>query len=131
MPRLTAKSAAQIETAPPTKVIAAYELLLQGRYHLKRREEGPIRRSIELFEQAIALDPGFGEAYRELARAYALLPYYSYRGPRGDVRAGGRHDRARHGRRPHTAGFRSRTCSRSCTWAGGNGSRLNWACDRR
>jgi len=78
LPRLTTKSAAQIETAPPTKVIAAYELLLQGRYHLKRREEGPIRRSIELFEQAIALDPGFGEAHRELARAYALLPYYSY-----------------------------------------------------
>ncbi len=78
LPRLTRKSAAQIETAPPTEVIAAYELLLQGRYHLKRREEGPIRRSIELFEQAIALDPRFGEAYRELARAYALLPYYSY-----------------------------------------------------
>jgi TolB-like protein/DNA-binding winged helix-turn-helix (wHTH) protein len=78
LPRLTGKSSAQIETAPPTKVIAAYELLLQGRYHLKRREEAPIRRSIELFEQAIALDPGFGEAYRELARAYALLPYYSY-----------------------------------------------------
>jgi TolB-like protein/DNA-binding winged helix-turn-helix (wHTH) protein/tetratricopeptide (TPR) repeat protein len=78
LPRLTGKNASQIETTPPTEVIAAYELLLQGRYHLKRREEAPIRRSIELFEQAIALDSGFGEAYRELARAYALLPYYSY-----------------------------------------------------
>ncbi len=78
LPRLTGKSVAQIETPPPTAVIAAYELLLRGRYHLKRREEAPIRRSIELFEQAIARDPGFGEAYRELARAYALLPYYSY-----------------------------------------------------
>lgn len=78
MPKLTGKQAAQIETTPPTAVMPAYELLLQGRYHLKRREEAPIRRSIALFEQAIALDPGFGEAYRELARAYALLPYYSY-----------------------------------------------------
>ena len=65
-------------TPRPTEVPAAYELLLQGRYHLKRREEAPIRRSIELFEQAIALDSRFGEAYRELGRAYALLPYYSY-----------------------------------------------------
>jgi TolB-like protein/DNA-binding winged helix-turn-helix (wHTH) protein/tetratricopeptide (TPR) repeat protein len=77
-PRLAGRAPAPISTPPPTDVLPAYELLLQGRYHLKRREEGPIRRSIELFEQAIALDPSYGEAYRELARAYALLPYYSY-----------------------------------------------------
>ncbi|HUD96977.1 MAG TPA: hypothetical protein VMO24_05495, partial [Woeseiaceae bacterium] len=40
-------------------------------------EEAPIRRSIELFQHAIELDPGFGDVYRELARAYALLPNYS------------------------------------------------------
>ena len=37
-----------------------------------------MRRSIELFEQAVALDPSFGHAFRELARAYVLLPEYSY-----------------------------------------------------
>jgi len=52
--------------------------MLRGRYHLKRRDEAPIRRSIALFEQALELDPGFVEAYCDLARAYALLPYYSY-----------------------------------------------------
>jgi TolB-like protein/DNA-binding winged helix-turn-helix (wHTH) protein/tetratricopeptide (TPR) repeat protein len=77
-PRLTGHDSPQISTAHSTDVIPAYELLLRGRYHLKRREEEPIRRSIELFQQAIELDPGFGEAYRELARAYALLPEYSY-----------------------------------------------------
>lgn len=76
-PRLSADTA-QPAVARPTEVFPAYELLLQGRYHLKRREEAPIRRSIELFQQAIELDPGFGDAYRELARAYALLPNYSY-----------------------------------------------------
>jgi TolB-like protein/DNA-binding winged helix-turn-helix (wHTH) protein/tetratricopeptide (TPR) repeat protein len=77
-PRLTGHDRPQISTLHPTGVIPAYELLLRGRYHLKRREEEPIRRSIELFRQAIELDPAFGEAYRELARAYALLPDYSY-----------------------------------------------------
>ena len=81
LPTLTGSAAAPIRTAPPTAVMPAYELLLQGRYHLKRRDEAPIRRSIELFEQAIGLDPGFDEAYLELARAYALLPHYSYEDP--------------------------------------------------
>ncbi len=78
-PRLAAdRSADVISTAPPTKVIAAYELLLRGRHQLEQRDETPIRRSIDLFRQALALDPGFIDANCELARAYALLPYYSY-----------------------------------------------------
>jgi TolB-like protein/DNA-binding winged helix-turn-helix (wHTH) protein len=68
----------QISTAPPTQVIPAYELLLRARYNLKRRDEAPIRRAIELFQEAIRLDPGFVDAYSELAGAYAVLPYYSY-----------------------------------------------------
>lgn len=77
-PRLAGSPAAPIATEPPTPVIAAYELLLRSRFHLKRRDEAPIRRSIALLEQALELDPRFVEAYCELARAYALLPYYSY-----------------------------------------------------
>ncbi|MGH8196266.1 MAG: winged helix-turn-helix domain-containing tetratricopeptide repeat protein [Woeseiaceae bacterium] len=77
-PRLSGREAAQIAPAGRTDIIPAWELVLQGRYHLKRREEGAIRRSIELFRQAIELDPGYGDAYRELARAYVLLPTYSY-----------------------------------------------------
>jgi TolB-like protein len=78
-PRLAVnRSRTQISTAPPTEIIPAYELLLRGRYNLKRRDEAPIRRSIQLFEEALRLDPGFVDAYSELAGAYALLPYYSY-----------------------------------------------------
>jgi tetratricopeptide (TPR) repeat protein len=66
------------DRTPPTEIMPAYELLLRGRYHMRRREESSIRRSIELFREAIELDPAFGEAYRELARAYVLLPAYSY-----------------------------------------------------
>jgi tetratricopeptide (TPR) repeat protein len=36
-----------------------------------------LRRSIALFRQAINIDPAFGHAYVELAKAYALLPSYS------------------------------------------------------
>jgi TolB-like protein/DNA-binding winged helix-turn-helix (wHTH) protein/tetratricopeptide (TPR) repeat protein len=76
-PRLAGSDAGEAFMAPPTDVMPAYELLLQARYHLKRREEGPIRRSIELFERALELDPEFGAAWLGLASAFALLPYYS------------------------------------------------------
>ena len=61
----------------PTAIMPAYERVLRGRYHLRSREEASLLRSIDLFREAIDLDPGFGEAYRDLARAYALLPTYS------------------------------------------------------
>jgi len=81
LPRLSPGDAKQVAVAAPTSVMPAYELLLRGRFHLRTREQGPILRSIELFEQAIELDPHLGEAYRELARAYALLPTYSAEDP--------------------------------------------------
>ncbi|MGB5623971.1 MAG: winged helix-turn-helix domain-containing protein [Gammaproteobacteria bacterium] len=62
----------------PTENLDAYELYLRGRYHLRRRDEEAIRQGIQLFRQAIELDPNFGAAYLQLATAYALLPYYSY-----------------------------------------------------
>lgn len=69
--------AAPIATSAPTTSLAAYELLLRGRQYLDRRDEASLRRSIRLFEEAIALDAGYGQAYVELAKAYALLPSYS------------------------------------------------------
>ena len=67
-----------IKTVPPTDDLNAYELVLRGRFHLQRRDEGPLRRSISLFENAIALDDNYGDAYVGLATAYALMPFYSY-----------------------------------------------------
>ncbi len=69
--------AAPIATSAPTTNLDAYMLLLRGRQHLNRRDEDSLRRSILLFEQAIELDPRYGQAYVELAKAYALLPSYS------------------------------------------------------
>ena len=68
----------QIETAPPTRNLEAYELVLRGNFQLQRRNEGPLKKSIGLFEDAIALDENYGDAYVGLATAHALLPSYSY-----------------------------------------------------
>jgi TolB-like protein/DNA-binding winged helix-turn-helix (wHTH) protein/Flp pilus assembly protein TadD len=76
-PRLASGARHEISTLAPTEVMRAYELLLQARYHLRRREEAPIRRSIELFQEALELDPRLSAATVGLATAYALLPFYS------------------------------------------------------
>jgi TolB-like protein/DNA-binding winged helix-turn-helix (wHTH) protein/Tfp pilus assembly protein PilF len=68
---------AAINTRAPTDDPAAYELLLRGRQQLNRRDEQSLRRSIALFTDAIERDPGFGQAYTDLATAYVLLPSYS------------------------------------------------------
>ena len=69
--------AAPIATSAPTTNIDAYQFLLRGRQELNRRDENSLRRSILLFQQAIELDPRYGQAYVELAKAYVLLPSYS------------------------------------------------------
>jgi TolB-like protein len=80
-PRLRNDPSSSVEPDAPTNVMPAYELALRGRFHLRKREEAPILQSIDLFRKAIELDPHFGEAYIDLARAYALLPTYSYEDP--------------------------------------------------
>ena len=69
--------ATAIVTSAPTTNLDAYEVLLHGRQYLNRRDEASLRRSILLFQEAIELDARYGQAYVELAKAYALLPTYS------------------------------------------------------
>ena len=61
----------------PTENTEAYELYLQGRYAWRLRHEDNIRRSIELFEKAIAQDPNFARAYEGLASAWSVLPSWA------------------------------------------------------
>jgi TolB-like protein/Tfp pilus assembly protein PilF len=51
----------------------AYQHYLRGRYHWNRRTVAEIKKSIELFQQAIAADPGYALAYSGLADAYFSL----------------------------------------------------------
>jgi serine/threonine protein kinase/tetratricopeptide (TPR) repeat protein len=75
-----AAAATALATASKTKDAAAYDLYLRGRYELNRRGNG-VRRSIALFEQALARDPGFGDAWAGLAVAWSALPDYDSSAP--------------------------------------------------
>jgi serine/threonine-protein kinase len=55
----------------------AYQIYLKGRYHWNKRTEDGIKKSVEFFEQAIALDGSFALAYAGLADSYNLLASYS------------------------------------------------------
>ncbi len=57
---------------------AAYEAYLRGRYHWNRRTEDNIRKGIEYFNRAIALDPGYAAAYAGLADSYFQLGFIGY-----------------------------------------------------
>ena len=59
----------------------AYQLYLKGRFYFARRTDEDIRRSIELFQQAIKLDPNFALAYVGVAESYNVMPSYPYMAP--------------------------------------------------
>ncbi len=50
----------------------AYELYLKAQYYLDRREEDDIQMSVDLFKQAINIEPQFARAYVGLSEAYTL-----------------------------------------------------------
>ena len=61
----------------PTDNLNAYEDYLRGRHFWQRRGEENIRKAIELFEGAVAADPGFARALSSLAAAHLTMPTYS------------------------------------------------------
>ncbi len=70
----------------PTKSLAAYDFFLRGRSQ-QGGDLPALRRQAALFEQAVAADPEFAEAWRELTRAYALLYTNGTPDPATDARA--------------------------------------------
>jgi TolB-like protein/Tfp pilus assembly protein PilF len=65
----------------PTENLTAYNLYLQGRYHLSQRTEEGLRKAIEFFDKVIAEDPRYAQAYSGLADAYELLGHYGALSP--------------------------------------------------
>ncbi|MGB9030705.1 MAG: tetratricopeptide repeat protein, partial [Acidobacteriaceae bacterium] len=55
----------------------AYDLYLRGRYFWNRRTTEGFRQAIDYFQQAIAKDPGYAQAYAGLADCYVLMAAYS------------------------------------------------------
>ena len=56
-----------------TNNVKAYELYVRGRYFWNLRNKDDYQKAIEYFNQAVALDPNYADAYAGLADAYALL----------------------------------------------------------
>ena len=59
----------------------AYHMYLQGRYLWHQRTRDSLKRSVELFERATVLSPGYAPAFSGLADAYAVLGFYDYLPP--------------------------------------------------
>lgn len=51
----------------------AYELYLKGRYFWNKRSSEALTKSIDYFQQAVAIDPKLAVAYAGLADAYSIL----------------------------------------------------------
>jgi serine/threonine-protein kinase len=60
----------------------AYQLYLQGRYFFNRRTAESLRKSIDLYEQAIALDSTYARAWAGLADAWNVIGALMYVPPR-------------------------------------------------
>jgi TolB-like protein len=73
---LTSEEKQQIEKRE-TNNPEAYNLYLQGFFHIKKRTNEGYKKSIEYFEKAVAMDPDYALAYAGLADAYFLLAWYN------------------------------------------------------
>lgn len=59
----------------------AYQLYLNARFHFARRTKEEIYKSIDLYQQAVSIDPKFALAYSGLAEAYSVMPSFPYASP--------------------------------------------------
>jgi len=72
----------QVIAARPTENTEAHQLYLKGRFFWNKRTGSDLKKSIDYFEQAIAVDPNYAPAYAGVADAYVLLPGYTAGAPR-------------------------------------------------
>ncbi|MGA8025524.1 MAG: winged helix-turn-helix domain-containing protein, partial [Bryobacteraceae bacterium] len=75
--RVTSQEQALLENARPVNP-AAYDAYLRGRYFWNKRTEQGLKKAIDYFDQAIAHDPKYAQAYSGLADSYALLGDWEY-----------------------------------------------------
>jgi len=59
----------------------AYQLYLKGRFHFAKRTKEDLNKSIEIFEQAVKLDPKFALAYVGMAESWTVIPSFPYAAP--------------------------------------------------
>lgn len=60
-----------------TENTEAYQAYLKGRYYWNKRTGDDLKKSIEFYNQAIAIDPNYALSYAGLADSYLIIPNYS------------------------------------------------------
>jgi DNA-binding winged helix-turn-helix (wHTH) protein/TolB-like protein/tetratricopeptide (TPR) repeat protein len=65
-----------------TRDAEAYQLYVNGRFHRQVGNEGGLRRALAYFDEAIARDPRFADAYVGVAEAYSTLAVFGAVAPR-------------------------------------------------
>jgi eukaryotic-like serine/threonine-protein kinase len=68
-------------TARPTENAQAYQLYLKGRFFWNKRTGADLKTAADYFQQAIAADPDYANAYAGLAQANLLMPFYNAGAP--------------------------------------------------
>jgi adenylate cyclase len=59
----------------------AHNLYLKGMFYWNKRNPEALRKAVELFEQAIGVDPGFAMGYAGVAQAYNIMASNIYEDP--------------------------------------------------
>jgi TolB-like protein/Tfp pilus assembly protein PilF len=72
----------QVIAARPTENTEAHQLYLKGRFFWNKRTGNDLKKSLDYFQQAIAIDPNYALAYAGVADAYVHLPGYTAGAPR-------------------------------------------------
>jgi tetratricopeptide (TPR) repeat protein len=70
--RLTGGAPRQV-SHPGTSNLAAYDLYLRARHEFNKFEEVPLRKSIDLYNKAIELDPRYAQAWAGIAESWSYL----------------------------------------------------------
>ena len=59
----------------------AYQLWMKGRFYFAKRTKEDLYKSIEIFDQAVKLDPNFALAYVGMAESWTVIPSFPYGSP--------------------------------------------------
>jgi TolB-like protein len=60
----------------PTANLEAYQLFLRGRHHYQNRGQEEMKLATDILKRVVELDPGFADAWANLAAASAVYSYY-------------------------------------------------------
>ena len=71
----------QALAAKPTENLQAYDLYLRGRSYVRRQTRTDLEAALQMFETAVAQDPGFALGYSAIAYACALYHHNYERDP--------------------------------------------------